>query len=139
MWHLLFKNFSRVLSLSAQGLAGKGKTKNKEKSFSMMRKFSFTRLILLSISYSECIHTWIFHYKKIFHIIPTLLRLHKSMKLRFSFLCLLSSASCFIPPKYIFFVCIKKEIFYGSKNTSADEKFKFPFFSLSLSFSSRLA
>lgn len=32
---------------------------------------------------AECIHTRVFHYRKIFHIIPTLLRLHKSMKLRF--------------------------------------------------------
>lgn len=31
----------------------------------------------------KCIHTRVFHYRKIFYIIPTLLRLHKSMKLRF--------------------------------------------------------
>ena len=35
-------------------------------------------------SATECItHTWVFHYGEIFDIIPTLLRLHKSMKLRF--------------------------------------------------------
>lgn len=53
-------------------------------------------------SATECVNTWVFHYRKIFNIIPTLLRLHKSMKLRFFGILLLRlpalPASLGLPP-----------------------------------------
>lgn len=67
---------------------------------------------------NESTYTWVFHYRKIFNIISTLLRLHKSMKLRFFFFpalhfAVLSSSS------------EQHKNISWKKNTLADEKFEF--------------